>query len=466
MISFNNVAFKYKGSDTYALKGINLTIQQGECILFTGRSGSGKSTILNMVNGIIPHHIDGEINGKILHHNVNLTEIGIQKLSEYVGSIFQNPKSQFFNLNTTDELLFGLSNHKADKELMRDRLAKTIEYFKLEKLIDRNIFKLSGGEKQKLACASVYMTDPDIIIFDEPSSNLDLFSIYELKNIIAGLKNEGKTILISEHRLYYLTEIADRVVYLNKGMIEKIMPIEKFTSLSDEERGSMGLRSIYKPILSDKLSYKSNRNEYLENTDMELKNFSYSYYKNQSIWNISKLQLKKGDIVGIIGKNGVGKTTLAYCLCGLYKSKGELKLSAFPKPINMKTRRQLCSMVMQDVNHQLFLNTVLKELLLKSKRNNSLNRAREVAQKLGISEFLEMHPLSLSGGQKQRVVIASAVMDRKEIIIMDEPTSGLDFTSMHNVLDLIKSISKDKIILIISHDIEFINRCCTRIFCL
>ncbi len=466
MIKFNDVSFKYDGKDEYVLENINLNIKENECILFVGKSGSGKSTILNMVNGIIPNHIEGEIQGEILYKGINISEASVQELSKYVGSIFQNPKSQFFNLDTIDELLFGLSNHKASKELMKERLGKTIDNLKLEKLIDRNIFELSGGEKQKIACASVYMSDPEIIIFDEPSSNLDLYAAQELKEVLIRLKKEGKTILISEHRLYYIMDIVDRVVYIDNGKIEKIMQAKEFVNLTDEDREKMGLRSIVKPVLLEKFTKNNNQDRDIEKTDMEIKNFSYSYRRAGTLWDIPGLKFKKGEIIGITGKNGVGKTTLAYSICGLIRGQGEMKLSSYPKPVNIKKRRQVCSMVMQDVNHQLFLDTVLNELLLVSKDSDSLNKAKKLAKKLDISEFLDMHPLSLSGGQKQRVVIASAIMDGKEIIILDEPTSGLDFSSMKNVSDLIKSISEDKIIFIISHDIEFINKSCTRVICL
>ncbi len=466
MINFDSVSFKYSGKEKYAIKDINMTIEKNECILFVGKSGSGKSTILNLINGIIPNHIDGKIKGKVLHNGSNLSEISVQEISKYVGSVFQNPKSQFFNLDTTDELLFGLSNHKANKELMQERLDKTVDNLKMESLLDRNIFEISGGEKQKVACASVYMSNPGIIVFDEPSSNLDACAIKELKEIIFRLKKEGKTILISEHRLYYLMELVDRVVYIDNGEIQSIMAIDEFVGLTDKDREEMGLRSIEEPKLLEKFNQNISKNKCAVKVDMEISDFSYSYLRGKNIWNIEKLQFNKGEIIGIIGKNGVGKSTLAYSICGLIKGKGEIRLSSHPKPLSYKKRREVCSMVMQDVNHQLFLDTVLKELTLVYKENDSLDKARKIAEKLDLLACLDMHPLSLSGGQKQRVVISSAIMDGKEIIILDEPTSGLDFISMQNVSDLIKSIAKDKIILTISHDIEFINKSCTRVFCL
>ncbi|MDO5718585.1 MAG: ABC transporter ATP-binding protein [Tissierellia bacterium] len=463
MISLQNLSFKYSGKNEYALKNINLDIKKGETILFLGKSGMGKSSILNLINGIIPNYLEGEVSGELLISGEKLSSKSIQELSKKVGSVFQNPKSQFFNLNTTDELLFGLSNHKASKERMEQRLEVTINNLKIENLINRNIFKLSGGEKQKIAYSSVYMTNPDIFIFDEPSSNLDSDAIEDLREIIKQLKKEQKTILIAEHRIYYLMDLVDRIVYIENGEIIDIMTTKELIDMPDEKRETMGIRSPFAPVLHERFK-NFNLIDSQRKWDLNLKDFSYSYTRGQELWHIPELYCKKGEIIGVLGKNGIGKTTLAYNLSGILKGKGEMRISSFDKPIKARQRRKLCSMIMQDINHQLFLETVLKELLFLSKKDENLDKARKIAEKLDLLEYLEAHPLSLSGGQKQRVVIASAIMDNKGIIIFDEPTSGLDFDSMNNVSKLIKSIAQDKIIFVISHDIEFINKICTRIF--
>ncbi|MDO5719009.1 MAG: ABC transporter ATP-binding protein [Tissierellia bacterium] len=464
MISFQNITLKYIGKNEYTLKNINLDIKKGETILFLGKSGTGKSTLLNMVNGIIPNYLEGEVSGELLINGEDLSSRSIQELSKQVGSVFQNPKSQFFNLDTTDELLFGLSNHRASKETMEQRLKATINNLKIENLVDRNIFKLSGGEKQKIACSSVYMTDPNIVIFDEPSSNLDSDGIKDLRATIEQLKKEGKTILIAEHRIFYLMDLVDRIVYIENGEIEEILTTRELINMLPEKRESMGIRSPFEPVLLEKFKNNNSNIEYQQNWDLSIEDFSYSYSRGKQLWHIPKFRCAKGEIIGIMGKNGVGKTTLALTICGIMKAKGEVKIAWSNKPINAKRRRKICSMIMQDVNHQLFLDTVEKELLFISKSDDKVERATEIAEKLDLLEYLEAHPLSLSGGQKQRVVIASAIMDGKEIIIFDEPTSGLDFDSMNKVAGVIKNIAKDRIIFIISHDIEFINKICTRIF--
>ncbi|MDO5707199.1 MAG: ATP-binding cassette domain-containing protein [Andreesenia angusta] len=464
MISFHDVSFKYIEKKEYILKNINLDIQKGETVLFLGKSGTGKSTILNIINGIIPNYLEGDLSGQVTLNGKNLTSSSIQELSKQIGSVFQNPKSQFFNLDTTDELLFGLSNHRANKEKMEQRLSTTISNLKIKNLVDRNIFQLSGGEKQKIAYSSVYMTDPDIIIFDEPSSNLDSDAIEDLRDLIERLKKEGKTILIAEHRIYYLMDYVDRIVYMDQGEIKEIMSAEQIINMSDEKRQAMGIRSPITPVLHDRFKFSNLGLNDNKKGDLSIKDFSYSHTYGKELWYIPELQCEKNEIIGILGKNGSGKTTLGYTISGILKGKGKMKLSSSNKSLKARHRRKLCSMIMQDVNHQLFLDTVLKELLFLAKKDDSLDKARKIAEKLDLLEYLEAHPLSLSGGQKQRIVIASAIMDGKKIIIFDEPTSGLDFDSMNNVSELIKNIAKDKIIFIISHDIEFVNKICTRVF--
>ncbi|MDO5695861.1 MAG: ABC transporter ATP-binding protein [Eubacteriales bacterium] len=463
MIAFRNVSFQYDGKREYALKKINLTIHKGETILLLGKSGSGKSTLLSAINGIIPNHLAGTLSGQVSLNGEELSSTGIQELSKQVGSVFQNPKSQFFNINTTDELLFGLMNHRESPERMKERLAATTAGLNMENLLNREIFHLSGGEKQKVACAAVYMTDTDIVLFDEPSSNLDADAIEDLREVIDQLKKEGKTILIAEHRVYYLMSFVDRIVYMDYGEIKKIMTTKELTDLSEKEREAMGIRSLVAPVLHDKLRERHFEIGGPRKADLYINNFSYAYKHGEVLWHIPECQCTKGEIIGIMGRNGVGKTTLAYAICGILKGKGEIKRSPSGKSIKARQRRRCCSMVMQDVNHQLFLDTVWKELLFLSQEDADWAKAKRIAEELDLSAYLEAHPLSLSGGQKQRVVIASALMDGKEIIIFDEPTSGLDLDSMNKVATQVQRIANGRIIFVISHDIEFINKICTRI---
>lgn len=221
MIEINNLSFKYKSQSNHSLKDINIKIKKGECILLCGRSGCGKSTLLKLINGIIPEFYDGEISGSVMVNGMNTFTTPIYELSKNVGSVFQNPKTQFYTTNTTDEIAFGLENFGIKREVINKRLIEVEKELKLEHLMNRNIFELSGGEKQKIAIASIYALNPEIYVLDEPSSSLDIKTMNELSHIITKLKSIGKTIVIAEHRLWYLKDIVDRAIYIEDGKIIK-----------------------------------------------------------------------------------------------------------------------------------------------------------------------------------------------------------------------------------------------------
>ena len=203
------------------MNGVSLTIKNGECVLFTGASGCGKSTLLRLLNGLIPEFYDGERTGKICIDGTEISEKGIYDFVGKIGTVFQNPRSQFFNVDTTSELAFGCENMAIPEAEILSRIERTVSVFQIEKLMDRDIFELSGGEKQKIACASNHVLGPEIILLDEPSANLDYEAAENLRQIIQCWKEEGKTILIAEHRINYVWDLADRVIILEQGRVEK-----------------------------------------------------------------------------------------------------------------------------------------------------------------------------------------------------------------------------------------------------
>ena len=212
MIEFHNINFRYAGgTDAGGLVNINLIIPDGQVILLCGQSGCGKTTLTRLVNGLIPNYYEGELSGEVLLDGKNISRLPLYETAKYVGSVFQNPRTQFFTVDSTSELAFGCENQGLPEEEIIQRVTSTAEQFGMENLLGKNIFSLSGGEKQKIAFASVYAMNPQIYLLDEPSSNLDMTSIQELKEHLRLIKKQGKTVLIAEHRLYYLMELADRI---------------------------------------------------------------------------------------------------------------------------------------------------------------------------------------------------------------------------------------------------------------
>lgn len=455
MIELKNVNYQYKGDESKnSLHGINLTIHSGETVVLCGESGCGKTTLTRLFNGLIPHFYEGELTGSVTINGRVPQEQTIQEVSQVVGSVFQNPRSQFFSTNTTSELAFACENAGLSKETIIERIERVNSHLNFSQLLDRNIFKLSGGEKQKIACGSVSVADNDIYVLDEPSSNLDLKAIAELKKQLLFWKQQGKTVIIAEHRLHYLKEIADRMIYLKEGKIEKEFSKEAITELSSSYLNQLGLRSIrMESIIAE-------NDTALSKEALELRNFSFTYKKGGSkALAFPNTTIPKGSITAVIGLNGAGKTTFAHCFCGLEKRcNGELITDGHS--FNSKERLKNSYIVMQDVNHQLFTESVLEEVLL-SQQKAEETAAREYLAQVNVADFAERHPLSLSGGQKQRVVIASALASESDWLFFDEPTSGLDYRHMGEVAACLRELAaKGKTVFVISHDFELIAKCC------
>jgi energy-coupling factor transporter ATP-binding protein EcfA2 len=294
-----------------------------------------------------------------------------------------------------------------------------------------------------------------VLVMDEPSSNLDASSILDLRAILAFWKSQGKTIIVSEHRLYYLRGLADRFIYITGGKVEKDYSAAEFESLTEQQRAKLGLRTF---ILEDLLPPKALPQA---GQQMELRNFCFAYKNEPETLHIRESKIPANRIVGIIGNNGAGKSTFSRCFCGLEKRCGEVIWNG--RTYRPKDRLNTCYMVMQEVNHQLFTETVLDEVLISMEEENQ-EWAEEILAELDLTDFKDRHPMSLSGGQKQRVAIASAIASKRSILFFDEPTSGLDYKHMKEVANVLRQVRDTGItVYVITHDLELILDCCTDI---
>ncbi|MCR4993104.1 MAG: ABC transporter ATP-binding protein [Lachnospiraceae bacterium] len=456
MIRFENVSFKYT-KEQESLKGINLTVEDGEVVLVCGPSGCGKSTLVRCVNGLIPHFYKGELTGSVLVDDTYVAKTTLRKLSKHVGTVFQNPRSQFFNVDTTSELAFGCENFGLDPEEIEHRINQVVNKHDLGPLMGRSIFKLSGGEKQKIACASIAVEPVKVVILDEPSANLDYKGICELQKMIGVWKEEHKTILIAEHRIAYLFPYITKAVLMDKGEIVKTYSSGEISSLSSDELHRLGLRA---EDAQNPAEVSIARSEGNDTGRIIINDMKFSYKHESPVFDIPRMEIPVGETVAVIGANGIGKSTFLRCLCGMEK-RCRATLKVGDEVWKNKKRRQSIYMVMQDVNHQLFTDSVLEEVMI-SQENPDREEALKILESLDLKEFAEKHPLALSGGQKQRVAVASAVASGRDIILFDEPTSGLDYDHMMQVSGMLKHLKEaGKTVIIVTHDIELIKTACT-----
>lgn len=454
MIKMDNVSFKYENAKNGGkISEINVEIFKGQVVLLCGESGSGKTTFGRLVNGLIPTYYEGELSGKTSVCGLDAAECELHELAPLVGSVFQNPKSQFYTLLTDTEIVFACENLGINREEILRRFDEVTLLYKMEKILGKSLFAISGGQKQKVACASVSALDPEIYVLDEPTSNLDISAIRELREILLSLKTRGKMILIVEHRLTWLEGVVDRVLYFHDGKIKEDLTANQFYSKPISDLQTMGLRA--------EIEFEPDKRTISLNERLVIDDFVYRI-KGRQILNIKHLELPRQAVIAVLGNNGMGKSTFAKCLCGLLK-KAKGTLNIHNEKFDYKKRRDLCYMVMQDVNHQLFSESVIDDVTLgiNGDEENKKEKACEILKGLNLDMFEEAHPMSLSGGQRQRVAIAGAIASHKEILIYDEPTSGLDYKHMREVVESLNRLSQiGKTQFVITHDPELVAACC------
>ncbi len=458
-IEINNMSFSYEGSSK-VLDNINLSIEEGSVIVLTGPSGSGKSTLTKIINGLIPHFYEGILSGQMYLFGKNANDIEDWQRGRYIGSVFQDPRSQFFSNEVAGEIAFARENYGLSHEEIVSRTHKSAKMLQLEDTLKDKMRFLSYGMRQKVAIASAHAIEPVIYVMDEPSANLDIESTLNLADEIKRLKKLGKTILIAEHRLFYLKDVADSIIYLKDGKIEQIFTPKQMLELEHKKVKSLGLRSIdIGSIRVDKNMAAYSGNEIM----LEVKALNKKFAHNCVAKDI-EFTFKQGEIIALVGRNAVGKSSLGKILSDLIKQDSG-KILYKNKKIGIKNRRALVWYIMQDLDSQLFGEDLVDELLKGKKKTNTLiEKAEAILRDLDLYHLKDQHPGTFSGGQKQRLILGVALMYEFPIIILDEPTSGLDGKNMRKVGSQIKKIAqKGHTILMITHDMECVLSICSRI---
>lgn len=341
--------FSYK--EAVELVNIDFSVKRGEFVVITGKSGCGKTTLLRIMNGLIPNFFEGKLEGisKVFGKDISDYEKG--ELARYIGNVFQNPSDQFFSSIAEDEIALVGENLGMDREELKRRVNYALEELGIEELRGKSVFEMSGGEKQKVAIASTLVFDADIILFDEPSASLDSNATEELKKVLKLLKEKGKTIVIAEHRLYYLKDLIDRLIVMeDKTVAAEYSGIE----LCENIRSKHNLRTFDHMQVNKELMQSFSGNK----ADIEVKSLDVQRKKNVFSDDVG-FTLAKGECLGIIGENGKGKTTLAKQLVGLLP----IKRGVTSYGRNKRERIRNAYYLMQDPSVQLFSSTIENELI-------------------------------------------------------------------------------------------------------
>lgn len=459
MIDFE-FEFQYSQESTPTLRKVSGNIPAGRCVVLCGGSGCGKSTLLRCLNGLIPQFYEGELTGFCRLDGHGTADFSIGEIGELAASVFQDPRSQFFTVNSSNEVAFGLENHGLPQEKIRDRVDEAFRTFHLEHLKNRNVYELSSGERQLISILSAWAMDTDIFLLDEPTANLDFAATQQLKNILLKLKKQGKTLLLSEHRLYYLADIADEYWIMANGEIKHKYTAEKAKALLPLQLHTLCLRTLDLEQIT--VSERSPQPENMPQA-LSVSNLRYEYgRKNRAILSDVNFSVCTHEIVGLVGANGCGKTTLGKLIAGLYRSTGS-EIFLFGKAQKPKQLQKQVLFIMQEAEFQFFTNSVLHELQYGHKITAEFEKKTETLLKnMDMWECRDRHPFSLSGGQMQRLTLMMAYLSDKPIVILDEPTAGQDAESLKRCAELIREMGKEKTVLIITHDLELIADACDR----
>ena len=507
-LDIRDASFEYAEGRTGAgVYGISLQLEPGQVALLVGASGCGKTTVTRLANGLVPHYYEGTLSGRAQVAGVDVSAAPLYETARVAGSVFQNPKTQFFSVDVRGEVAFGCENLGLPVEDIETRVAAQAKAFDLKDLMGRSLFDLSGGQKQRIACAAATAASPALVVMDEPSSNLDFEGIARLREAIRHWKAQGCAVLVAEHRLHYVADMADVVLYMERGRITRRWTGAEFAALPADALCDLGLRvrRVHDAFAAMGAASASSAAEPSEAevqtaptaspseaevqtapaissseakapaaptaatsqasaSALSIDDFRFAYRRGANATlalDIEHAELPQGGIVAVVGRNGAGKSTFAEALCGLNRCEGRLTVGG--RAHGRKQRTRASFMVMQDVNHQLFAESVLDEVQLSLAEEDEAS-AHELLRALDLDDVADDHPLSLSGGQRQRVCVAAALASKKPLVVYDEPTSGLDLAHMRQVAALLRQVRDTGATqVVVTHDPEFILSCCSQV---
>lgn len=488
-----NLSFSYPTSEKKSLDNVSLKIEKGEYIVLCGKSGSGKTTLLRHLKTVLTPH--GNRTGEIYFNGTLLKDTDNRTQSAKIGYVMQNPDDQIVTDKVWHELAFGLESLGCDQKTMRSRVAEMACYFGIQDWFHRDAAVLSGGQKQLLNLASIMAMQPEVLILDEPTSQLDPIAASDFLNTVRKINTElGTTVIITEHRLEDIFPYADRAIVMDSGRIiaddtprniGKLLfeqnnpmftamptPVRVFYNANGngdcpltvrEGRGWLNKEFSTDPEIKEVPCKKID--EDIGNPALSLKELWFRYEKNTpDILRGVSLDVPLGTISAIVGGNGAGKSTTLKAICGICKPyKGKIKI--FGKSVGKfksgELFRNCVSMLPQDPKSLFVKNRVSDEL---SEMTKDKNRIKEIAEICQITALMNSHPYDLSGGEQQRVALAKVLLTEPKILLLDEPTKGMDSFFKETFADILNKLKEQGItILMVSHDVEFCAKYADRV---
>ncbi len=479
MITFTNVTYTYPDAQEPVLKGLNLKIDDGEFVLVVGASGTGKSTWLRCLNGLVPHFTGGTISGSIRVQGQDPVDVQPRQMSTVVGFVFQDPEAQCVVDTVESELVFAMENHNVPQATMRKRVEEVLDQLSIAHLRNRRISTLSGGEKQRVAIASVLTLEPQVLVLDEPTSQLDPQAAEEVLTTLQKLNVDlGLTIILSEHRLERVVQYADRLIYL-PGLgqrpidgtpqevlrqTELVPPLIRLGKALGWETLPLTIKDARREVGGLELRPPAEPRMPATGAEAPLeiivRDLWHAYGEHMALQGIN-LEVRRGEFVAIMGRNGSGKTTLLKHIVGLLQPRqGSVRVH------DMDTRRvpmeeiiRVVGYVPQNPNALLFADTVGEEIAF-TRRNHGLSEKKgglEVLSALGIAEHVDHYPRDLSVGERQRVALAAILAAEPSIILLDEPTRGVDYLQKEALVRYLRT-ERDKghTVILSTHDVELV----------
>ena len=484
-----NLTFSYAAAKgKHSLENVSLTIEQGEFLVLCGKSGSGKSTLLRQLKTVLTPN--GKRTGEILFRGIPLKQVSDREQSEEIGFVMQNPDDQIVTDKVWHELAFGLESLGCDQKTMRGRVAEMACYFGIQDWFHRDVATLSGGQKQLLNLASIMAMQPEVLILDEPTSQLDPIAASDFLNTVRKINTElGTTVIITEHRLEDIFPYADRAVVMEKGRVIADDTPGKVGQLLFEQANPMfaamptPVRVYYgaggtgeSPLtvrqgrswLSRRFPNRPEKDavaapplpEEVKDPALVLKELWFRYEKDSpDILRGVSAEIPAGSLYAILGGNGAGKSTTLKAISGICRPyRG--KVTLFGKPVDKYKSSELfhgCLAMLPQDPKSLFVKKTVREDLSEMTRDKS--SIESIAALCQITELLDSHPYDLSGGEQQRAALAKVLLTNPRLLLLDEPTKGIDSFFKETFAGILADLKKQGItIVMVSHDVEFCAR--------